>query len=463
VLLVRARDHAITEQDIRALADAVAAFEIKDSVKPPVLTRTSSATPIGFIPTEWYPTALAVVGNDLLIATAKGEGSGPNNMKATLQSKEHPRLHPYIATLIGGSIQRLSLADIDKNLADYTRRAENDNLLHADPGKIVFASGKNPIRHVIYVLKENRTYDQILGDLPVGDGDPLLTMYGADITPNEHKLALQFGVLDNFYDSGEVSGDGHLWSTAGTTSDYNEKTWPINYRSKERTYDFGGAVADDLPLEKGIPDVDDPGTGFLWDNLARSGLTYRIYGEFVEALWCRSEKAEPSMASTPSAASAVCPKTAIAKGEPLPQNVGSPSSGPSPWPWPVPLFKDVKPAKAALRGHYDPQFPDFNTDYPDQLRADEFLREFDEFVKGKGTKKELPQFILLYLPDDHTGGTRPNRLGGRRVGGSGGRFAQGRLDSSVFGPCGYNVTIYQFKIASFSVVGAPKEGVDGAA
>ena len=87
-------------------------------------------------------------------------------------------------------------------------------------------------------------------------------MYGEDITPNEHKLALQFGVLDNFYDSGEVSGDGHIWSTAATTSDYNEKTWPIAYRSKERTYDSGGSVADEFPLEQGIPDVDDPGTGF---------------------------------------------------------------------------------------------------------------------------------------------------------------------------------------------------------
>ena len=112
--------------------------------------------------------------------------------------------------------------------------------MHADPGKITFASGTNPIKHVIYVIKENRTYDQVLGDLKVGDGDPSLTLYGEDITPNEHKLALQFGVLDNFYDSGEVSGDGHLWSTAAITSDYNEKTWQIAYRGKERTYDFQG-------------------------------------------------------------------------------------------------------------------------------------------------------------------------------------------------------------------------------
>jgi DNA-binding beta-propeller fold protein YncE len=365
--------------------------------------------PAGLIPTEWYPSALAIAGNDLIIATAKGEGSGPNNMQNTLKGDRKRKAYPYIPTLIGGSIQRLSLAEIDKNLAAYTQQVEQDNLLHSDGGTIAFANGINPIRHVIYILKENRTYDQIFGDLPVGDGDPSLTMYGKDITPNEHKLALQFGVLDNFYDSGEVSGDGHLWSTASTTSDYNEKNWPIAYRSKERTYDFGGSVADEIALERGIPDVDDPGTGFLWDDLARNGLTYRIYGEFIAAVWCKNERANSPMEGTPSASSAPCPVAAINQGEPLPPNVGNPAGGQSPWPWPIPQFKRLRPTKAALREHYDPQFPDFNTDYPDQLRADEFLREFADFAKARGTDRELPQFTLLYLPDDHTGGTRPGK------------------------------------------------------
>src|SRR5208283_4123375 len=104
-------------------------------------------------------------------------------------------------------------------LDELTQRVEKDNLFLSDPGLVQFAQGTNPIRHVIYILKENRTYDQIFGDLTaggqkIGNGDPSLTMYGADITPNLHKLALQFGVLDNFYDSGEVSGDGHEWSMA---------------------------------------------------------------------------------------------------------------------------------------------------------------------------------------------------------------------------------------------------------
>jgi DNA-binding beta-propeller fold protein YncE len=392
-----------------ASLDAIAVFQIQSSIRPPVVARTADVTPIGFIPTEWYPSTLAIAGNDLLIATAKGEGSGPDNMLGTLKGERKRKEHPYIPTLIGGSIQRVSLADIDKNLAAYTRQVEEDNLVRSDGGKFSFAGGSNPIRHVIYVLRENRTYDQILGDLPVGDGDRSLTMYGADITPNAHKLALQFGVLDNFYDSGEVSGDGHIWSTASITSDYNEKMWPIAYRSKERTYDSGGSAADEFPLEQGIPDVDDPGTGFLWDNLARRGLSYRIYGEFIAAVWCKSEKAKSPKEGTPSPSSATCPVPEIKKGEPLPANVGNPPGGPSPWPWPIPQIKRMRPTKAALRDHYDPLFPDFETDYPDQLRADEFLREFDEFVKAKGTAKELPQFTLLYLPDDHTGGTRPGK------------------------------------------------------
>ena len=115
-------------------------------------------------------------------------------------------------------------------------------------------------------------------------------MYGADVTPNQHKLALQFGVLDNFYDSGEVSGDGHDWSNAAITSDYNEKTWQITYRGKEHTYDYGGTVADEFPLEQGEPDVDAPGTGYIWDNLASHGLTYRDYGEFIAGVWCKAAK-----------------------------------------------------------------------------------------------------------------------------------------------------------------------------
>jgi len=371
------------------------------------------APPLGFIPTDWYPSALAVRGDDLIIATAKGEGSrGNKDMGKTVYETKHKE-HPYIPTLLKGSIARLNIPSTLAKLPEYTQMVERDNLFHSDPGTITFASGQNPIKHVIYVLKENRTYDQILGDLGVGDGDPSLTMYGEDITPNEHKLARQFGVLDNFYDSGEVSGDGHIWSSAAITSDYNEKTWQIAYRGKERTYDFQGQVGEEFPLEHNIPDVDDPGTGFLWDNLARNHVSYRYYGEFVNAMWCNDYHADSiAEGRTPPEVQEGCPRQTVEQGGTLPPNVGDPHAGPSPWPWAVPLFASVKPSKAALRDHFDPLYPDFNTDYPDQLRADEFLNEFGAFVRARqeheGAEFELPSFVLLYLPDDHTGGTRPN-------------------------------------------------------
>jgi DNA-binding beta-propeller fold protein YncE len=381
-----------------ASLNAVAVFETKP------IDQTSDVgvvqSPVGFIPTEWYPSALALAGNDLLIASAKGESSGPNNMKAVVQTGLHPNPHPYIATLIGGSIQRLSLGEIDTNLAAYTRQVEDNNLVHAAPQKIEFAGGQNPIRHVIYILKENRTYDQIFGDLGAGDSDPSLTIYGAEITPNEHKLALQFGVLDNFYDSGDVSGNGHLWSDASATSDYMEKIWHIIYRGSERPQDQGNT------LDQGLPMLDDPGTGFLWDNLAKHNFTYRIYGEMLDAAWCRDEKGTSPREGTSSPISAGCPSADIKPGEPLPASLSNPNGGPSPWPWAIPRLKSIRPTKEAQRDHIDPLYADFAIDYPDQLRTDEFLREFDEFVKARASAKELPQFIQLWLPNDHTGGTR---------------------------------------------------------
>ena len=400
-----------------ASLNAVAVFDTS-ALERPGISFPLPEEALGFIPTDFYPSALAVHGDDLLIASAKGESSGPNSGISQIKSERRRREHPYIPTLMAGSLSRLNFRNAEKHLPELTQRVKESNLFLADPGKITFQAGLNPIRHVIYILKENRTYDQILGDLKVGDrkvgnGDSSLTMYGADITPNLHKLALQFGVLDNFYDSGEVSGDGHDWSNAAITSDYNEKTWQITYRGQEHIYDYQGTVADEFPLEQGQPDVDDPGTGYLWDNLAHHNVTYRDYGEYIAGVWCNAA-AKPGASpkeGTPSPYSAGCGRSAVRKGEPLPSDVGQPHGSASPWPWEVPLLKRMRPTKAALRDHFDPFFPDFNTSYPDQLRADLFLNEFDDFVRahneGKGT--ELPAFVLLYLPDDHTNGTAPGK------------------------------------------------------
>ena len=240
-------------------------------------------------------------------------------------------------------------------------------------------------------------------------------MYGQDITPNQHKFARQFGVIDNFYDSGEVSGDGHVWSTAAITSDYTEKTWQINYRNEERSYDYEGEVMHVIPLEKGIPDVNEPGTGYLWGNLARRGLSYRDYGEYVATYWCKAQAAPKSPTEGTSMEmmemgdmSETCPHPVIHKGEPLSLYSGAPNGNTSPYPWDVPLFSRSIATKPELRNHIDPHFPEFQLEYPDQLRADEFLNEFNDFVRARQTGKglELPQFILMHLPNDHTSAKR---------------------------------------------------------
>jgi 6-phosphogluconolactonase (cycloisomerase 2 family) len=386
-----------------ASADAVGIFDVSGE------TIDTSRQALGFIPTEWYPTALALKGDDLFIVTGKGRGTGPNNGPESSATIGSHRKHPYIASLIRGSIARVRLGEAEKNLPQLTAEVRESNLVEAQASGVAFRAGSNPIRHVIYIIKENRTYDQIFGDLKPGNGDPSLVMYGEDVTPNQHALARQFGILDNFYCSGEVSGDGHVWSTAAITSDYTEKTWQIGYRGNERTYDYEGAVANGLPLKEEIPDVNEPGTGYLWALVARSGLTHRNYGEFVESLWCDrpSEPSNPTQ-GTPLYSAATCPKKSIGRGKALPWNVGEPHGGASPWPWPVPMLAGNVATKPELEASFDPRFPDFRVDYPDQLRVDEFLNEFNSFVQARANRQgnELPQFVLLRLPDDHTAGTR---------------------------------------------------------
>jgi hypothetical protein len=395
-----------------AAADAVAVYDLS-------AMRTQSEhdeeplnlKPQGFLPTEWYPTALAVRRTDLLIATGKGEGTGPNALTTAAERTAQHRPYQYIATLIHGSIARVRIPQAERRLAALTREVEAANLMNQIPEKFHFASGHNPIRHVIYIIKENRTYDQIFGDLKPGNGDPAITMYGWDITPNEHKLALQFGVLDNFYVSGEVSGNGHVWSMAAIDSDYTEKTWEIAYRSSERTYDYEGEVLNSFPLAEGIPDVDEPGTGYIWANVARHRLTHRNYGEFIATHWCDQgqRRSTSPLEGTPLPAGEACPKAFVNPGEPLPSNVGDPPGSASPWPWPVPMIARDQATMPQLVGHFDPRYADFRLDYPDQLRVDEFLNEFRKFVQARevGQGAELPQFIILRLPDDHTAGTRP--------------------------------------------------------
>ena len=390
-----------------AASDAVAVFELGMGM-PGAGPAAEQGRASYFLPTEWYPTALAVRGDDLLIASGKGQSTEPNGDWGSSPNKPEKKEHPYIATLIHGSIARVHLPEAGQQQERLTREVVRSNKMEGRTGEISFQRGGNPIHHVIYVIKENRTYDQLFGDIREANGDPSLVMYGEDITPNQHALARQFGILDNFYDSGEVSGDGHQWSTAAITSDYNEKTWPIAYRGKERQYDYEGLVGEEDPLGQGIPDVDDPGTGYLWGNLARHNLTYRHYGEFVATWWCQDPDQPYTPASTgaPGAKHPKCRVKQVKPGEALPAVLGG---GKSPYQFAIPMIAYDLPTKPELRGHFDPRFADFKVEYPDQFRIDEFQREFQSFVEARATGKgqPLPNFIVLRLPNDHTAGTKP--------------------------------------------------------
>jgi DNA-binding beta-propeller fold protein YncE len=385
-----------------AISDSVAVFDVSH----PAPGQTLQA--VGFIPTEWYPTVVAATETNLLIGSAKSFGSGPNPVALKKGADGRPR-YPYNPAMTNGSLARIPLAYLPQNLASWTALASATNAAQGNTDRIPFAAGENKIRHVIYIIKENRTYDQVFGDLAEANGDPSLTMYDEDITPNQHALARQFGILDNFYDSGDVSGDGHIWSTSASISDYVEKTWPIGYRSGEHTYDSEGEFLGGVSVEDELPYAGEPTGGFLWKNFAKHGISYRHYGEFIVSRWCNAAPdANPSSGGPLKVAGVSCPRTVIRKGEPLPGNVGDPHGGPSPYPWEIPVLAKNIASQVELRGHFDPLFPDFEVPYPDQLRADEFLNEFTGFVASrKAGKDAMPQFILLRLPNDHTaGGTK---------------------------------------------------------
>ena len=232
----------------------------------------------GLIPTAWDPTAVALSadGRTLYVANGKGTGAGPNPRGPTAPDA---RRDQYIGALLVGSVSKIPVPDA-ATLHRWTRQVlanspYRDALLTRQPwptrSPIPRAAGDtSPIRHVLYVIRENRTYDQVFGDDPRGDGDPRLAIFGDSVTPNAHALARQFVLFDNFYVNGDVSADGHMWTDAGIAGDYVGKTWPANY-SGRRDWDYTA----------GLPALD-PLAGYLWDAARRAGVTARNYGEMTE-------------------------------------------------------------------------------------------------------------------------------------------------------------------------------------
>ncbi len=243
----------------------------------------------GFIPTGWYPTAVAVTPDSktLLVGVGKGNQTRANpvdekNKKAGMVTDYNPQSpsrilpFPYIGTTLSGALSIVPVPD-EKTLDGYTvtvyRNCPYSDKLLTDapyPTKTAIPTkvgDPSPIKHVIYIIKENRTYDQVLGDLPSGNGDPSLVMFGRNVTPNHHKLAEEYVLLDNLYCNGHVSVDGHPWLTMAYNTDYIAKDWALTYSRRA-----GIDIDDDGDLAKAP-------SGFLWDAAARAGRSYRSYGE----------------------------------------------------------------------------------------------------------------------------------------------------------------------------------------
>ncbi len=290
---------------------------------------------IARLATGWYPTDVVPIGRRLFVIDGKGERARPNPKFDPKSSSNNY----YIGSIEYGSIRTIDVSRLPASEGNPQGAVGWEN---PAPDSVVRSNG--PIRHVFFILKENRSYDEVLGDMREGNGDPALVWFGAAVTPNQHALAKRFGLFDNAYTSGEVSDAGHNWSVGAFANDYVERVWPPTY---------GGRRDDDDVTSGAGAQV--AHNGFIWDDAVASHVTFRDYGEMT--------------------------------------NVPGPGQPPAP---PAPT----------LRGHYDPKYVGFDLDYSDAGRVHEWSREFDAFLKA-GT---LPQFEYIWLPNDHTYGSRPGKL-----------------------------------------------------
>jgi DNA-binding beta-propeller fold protein YncE len=323
-----------------------------------------ASTPLGFIPTGWYPTCVRVArdGKTLWVANGKGASSkaNRNGPRPGVVGGTDSSMREYIGGLFPGTLSILPMPT-PKAMARYSKivyacspirpgapeavagpAPEEDNPI---PKKV---GDPSPITHCVYIIKENRTYDQVFGDMPEGNGDPELCLFPEKVTPNHHALARQFVLLDNFYVESEVSADGHEWSMGAYATDFVERTWPLGYRGDQRVPYPSEANSAVFAIAK-------PAAGYLWDRARAKGVSYRSYGEFVHHGKSPDEPATTTV--------------------------------------------------EALQGHFDPKFRSFDLDYPDQKRADRFLEELAKFERTG----EMPRLVILRLPNDHTSGTAPGK------------------------------------------------------
>jgi len=253
------------------------------------VSKPGSSHSLGFIPVGWYPTNVKTLGNKIIVSNGKGFTSmanprGPQPIKkpdnSGYQSGAVNSKEQYIGGLFWGTLSFITVPPMDQ-LKIYTKQVYantpfSNKVTQVAPGMEGNPiprrrGGKSPIKHVFYIIKENRTYDQVMGDDPRGNGDTSLCIFGNKVTPNEHAIANEFVLLDNFYVDAEVSADGHNWSTAAYATDFIEKTWPTSYGNRGGNYD-----------SEGERDAGNPRDGYIWDYCKRAGVSYRTYGEFAE-------------------------------------------------------------------------------------------------------------------------------------------------------------------------------------
>jgi hypothetical protein len=307
---------------------------------------------LGLVPTGWYPTAaFGLPDGRFGVLNGKGLGSfanpqGPNPLVETVRDREGIRNDQYVATEQRGTVQIVDFPDeqkLEAQLENWTREVVanspyRDEKLQ-DPGipegNPVRPNG--PIKHVIYIIKENRTYDQVLGDMKQGNGDASLTLFGAAVTPNFHKIASEFVLLDNFYENADVSADGHNWSTAAIAPDYTQRTWPSNYARRLKLYGY-----------EGTEPANAPPAGYLWTNALQAGISVRNYGE-----WSEEKK--------------------LGNGE-----------------------SDVIVNDRSLDKVTDKDYPPYNLDYPDVERAEEFIKELKGFDAGGRKEAQVDEAIARF-------------------------------------------------------------------
>lgn len=374
-----------------------------------------------YIPAGWYPTAVGIDPDGKHLLVVNGKGSQMRNPNPGYDS--HTNKQEYVWNIIEGTVSRVPIP-AKANFKALTDEALKKNRILTSPpsaqnplASIGVASGK--IKHVVYIVKENRTYDQVLGDMREGNGDDSLTIFGREVTPNQHALAERFVLMDNFYDCGEVSGDGWAWSTQATANEYVARNIPYSYSNRGRTFDYEGVVGDypaggfpakgpdgkplsDDPRYKNgapaIPDVAEAPGGHIWDLVNKAGLSFRNYGFFLSHVIHKNNA----------------------------------TTGPIIIPDNYPASVGLQPGGHDLEGKSDVDFRRFDMDYPDSeaplhlyeqtkdpkflfkktgfgkyhapSRFSEWKREFDLMLKKDPTGNSVPNFMTIRFCTDHTAG-----------------------------------------------------------